>query len=163
MIQLPLYLPPIDTGRFLAQLGLAGGLAAHTRLLSELVAPNPRRIKRVLNTCSIMHAIAGRDSSLRLDVVIRLVVLQIQSPELFKAIVAQPELASALEDVYAGRLPLDRPDRLIARYGQADADAVKMAVQRFHRSQDYLSAVFAGTVFTEVKDELPRYIMMLGS
>lgn len=162
MIQLPLYLPPIDAERFLSGLELTGDLAEHAGLLGEIVVPNPRRIKRVLNSCSMASVIA-RGSGARPDVLIRLAALRIQSPELYAAVAARPELAPALEDAYAGRLPLDRPDQLIARYGQADADAMKLAVQKFYRAQAYLSAVFADTVFTEVKDELPRYLRLLGS
>lgn len=166
IIQLPLFLMPIDTGGFLAGLGLTEEIAAHTELLREIVAPNPRRIKRVLNTCSVMYAIANRNPGLRelrLDVIIRLVVLRIQSPELYDVIVVRPDLAVALEDMYGGRLPIDNTDRLIERYGRAEADPLRAAVRRFYGSQDYLSVVFGETAFTDVKEDLPRYIRMLGS
>ncbi|MFI6498108.1 P-loop NTPase fold protein [Nonomuraea typhae] len=163
MIQLPLYLPPIDAGGYLSGLGLTGELAAHAGLLREIVAPNPRRIKRVLNTCSILRTVTRSDPGLRLDILIRLVVLRVQSPELYAALAARPGLAAALEARYGGRLPIDNPGRLIELYGQAEAEAMKTAVQKFYRSQGYLGAVFSGNVFTEVQDELSRYIMMLGS
>ncbi|WP_157248267.1 KAP family P-loop NTPase fold protein [Nonomuraea typhae] len=164
MIQLPLYLPPLDAGGYLSGLGLTGELAAHAGLLRAIVAPNPRRIKRVLNTCSILRTVTrSGDPDLRLDVLIRLVVLRVQSPELYAAIAVRPGLAAALEAMYGGRLRLGHPDRLIEIYGQVEAEAMKTAVQKFYRSQGYLSAVFSGTVFTEVQDDVSRYIMMLGS
>ncbi|TYB65977.1 AAA family ATPase [Nonomuraea sp. PA05] len=160
MVQLPLSLMPIDAGGYLGSLPMPSGFAEHRSLLGEIVVPNPRRIKRVLNTLAVTCAMGG--PGLRPDVVIRLVVLRVQSPDLYDAIAARPHLAAALEDMYAGRLPLDRPDRLIERYGQAEAEPVAAAVRRFHRSQDYLRGVFRGTAFTEVTDELPRYLTMLG-
>ncbi|MEV5500486.1 P-loop NTPase fold protein [Nonomuraea fuscirosea] len=160
IVQLPLTLMPIDPGAFLDRLPLPGGLATYRELLAGIVAPNPRRIKRVLNTCAVMSVVGG--PPLRADIVIRLVVLRVQSPDLYDAIVARPRLAAALEDMYAGRLPLDRPDRLIERYGQAEAEPMAAAVRKFHRSQDYLGGVFCGTAFAEVKDELPGYLTMLG-
>ncbi|GII92149.1 hypothetical protein Ssi02_23800 [Sinosporangium siamense] len=167
MIQLPLTLMPIDTGAFLGHLTLPQELEAHAHLLEEMVAPNPRRIKRVLNAYSVMRTIAQADPELhrlRPDVVLRLLVLRIQSPELYEAVIVRPELAAALEDAYGGRLSPEAADhRFVERYGTTSATPMKEALKRFHRSQEYLGAVFGGTAFAEEKEQLPRYLTMLGS
>ncbi|MEV8639094.1 P-loop NTPase fold protein [Streptosporangium sp. NPDC051023] len=168
MIQLPLYLLPLDeraVGFFLDELDLPSPLDGQVELLRRVLAPNPRRIKRVLNMCAMTHAIARRDERLgrlRLDVLVRLVVLRVQSAALHAAVVERPHLLAALEAVYDGDLNLDRTEGFVRRYGMAEAQPVQEAVRRFHGSQEYLKELFSAAGFAEVAEDLPGYLTLLG-
>lgn len=162
LIQLPLYLLPIESSAYLSGLALPDELAEHRELISRIVVPNPRRIKRVMNLALVAHAIARRTEELgelRLDVMLRLVTLRVQSPELYEAITVRPELAAALEASYAG---MATEEQLIDRYGAAVARPLGKDLERFSGSDEYLRALFGDAVFTEVAGDLYRYLTMLG-
>jgi hypothetical protein len=168
MVQLPLYLPPMDAsviGGFIRRLDVPDSMQGQVELLKDIVAPNPRRIKRVLNMCALTLAIAQRSGNLkelRPDLVTRLVVLRMQSPELYAAAALRPQLLVALEDAYGGALNVGQTEGFVTRYGTAEAESMQAAVRRFYDSQDFLQGVFAQSAFAEVADNLPAYFTMLG-
>jgi hypothetical protein len=169
MIQLPLYIPPIDgdaIGEFMHGLSLPDAVRGQVDLLQWIVSPNPRRIKRVLNTCAVTYAITERTPGLRdlrQDLVARLAVLRVQSAELFAAITRSPDLLVALELSYQDKLgDLTSISGFTTRFGAERAEAIKNAVGRFHGSQEYLSRVFEHSDFASVANDLPRYLTMLG-
>lgn len=165
MIQLPLYIPPIDggaIGQFMQSLMLPKAVSAQVGLLQGIVSPNPRRIKRVLNTCAVTFAIIERSpglQGLRQDLIARLAVLHVQSAELFAAVSRDPDLLVALELVYQGKL---NPSAFTARFGAERAEALRKAVARFRDSQEYLDSLFKHSAFDSVATDLPRYFTMLG-
>ncbi|MFC4530279.1 KAP family P-loop NTPase fold protein [Sphaerisporangium dianthi] len=168
IIQLPVYLLPLDAvavGRFLDALDLPAPIAAQTELLRRVVTPNPRRIKRVLNICAVTHAISRRHDrleDLRFDVLVRLVVLRVQSPALHAAATKRPDLLVALEAAYEGSLNIERTEGFVNRFGAQDAQSMQAAVRRFHDSQDHLRNLFEGAGFAEVAGDLRLYLTMLG-
>lgn len=168
MIQLPLYVLPIDAGgvgKFMRGLDLPNSVAEQVNLLQEIVSPNPRRIKRVLNMCALTYAILQKSpglGDLRKDLIARLVVLRIQSPELYALIASRPNLLVALELVYKGDLNADRTEGFVTRYGTAEGGSMQEAVKRFHDSQEYLRRLFIDSRFAEVVDDLQSYLTMLG-
>lgn len=168
MIQLPLYIPPIDegaVGQFMQGFSLPDAVRAQVDLLQLIVNPNPRRIKRVLNTCAVTYAITEQSPGLRelrQDLIARLAVLRVQSAELFAAITRSPDLLIALELAYQGKVNPASISGFTTRFGADRAEAMQKAVARFRGSQDYLEPLFVHSTFASVADDLPRYLTMLG-
>jgi hypothetical protein len=163
MIQLPLYLLPIDSSavrQFMDGFDLQDDVQAQVDLLQEIVSPNPRRIKRVLNTCAVTYAIIDRSlglQNLRLDLIARLAVLRLQSPDLYAAIIRDPNLLAALEMTYRGE-PLDS---FAEAFGPERAESMMKAAAEFHGKQEYLEKVFSDSTFSDVRNDLQRYLTML--
>jgi hypothetical protein len=162
MIQLPLYMLPIDSGavgQFMAGFDLPEDVQAQIGLLQDIVSPNPRRIKRVLNTCAVTYAIIQRSPGLHLrpDLIARLAVLRLQSPDLYAAITRDPELLAALEMTYRGA-PLDI---FADAFGSERAESMMEAAKKFHGKQEYLEKVFRDSTFAEVRNDLQRYLTMI--
>lgn len=163
MIQLPLYLLPIDSSavrKFMDGFDLPEEIQAQIDLLQGIVSPNPRRIKRILNTCAVTYAIIRQSPdlhNLRLDLIARLAVLRLQSPDLYAAIIRDPELLTALEMTYRGKLQ----DSFAAVFGPKRAESMMNAAAEFHGKQEYLEKVFRDSTFTEVSNDLQRYLTML--
>jgi hypothetical protein len=168
MIQLPLYIPPIDAGaigRFMHGLALPPAVRAQVDLLQQIVSPNPRRIKRVLNTCSVTFAVTEQSAGLRdirPDLVARLAVLRIQSAELFAEITRNPDLLVALELVYQGNLEPSSLSEFTNKFGAERAQAMQATVTRFRGSQEYLQGLFQHSAFDAAAADLARYLTMLG-
>jgi len=162
MIQLPLYLLPIDAGavgQFMGAFDLPENVRAQIGLLQEIVSPNPRRIKRVLNTCAVTYAIIERSPGLQdlhLDLIARLAVLRLQSPDLYAAVIRDPQLLAALEMTYQGKLK----DSFSDAFGKR-AESMMKEAEEFHGKQEYLEKVFSGSTFAEVCSDLQRYLTML--
>jgi hypothetical protein len=128
--------------------------------LQAIVSPNPRRIKRVLNTCAVTYAIIQRSPDLRdlrLDLIARLAVMRLQSAELYAAIVRNPKLLVALEMIYRGKLK----DSFVAVFGSESAQSMMNEAENFHGKQDYLRRVFSDSTFAAVQEDLPRYLTMI--
>jgi hypothetical protein len=163
MIQLPLYLLPIDSsavGQFMGGFDLPEDVQAQIALLQSIVSPNPRRIKRVLNTCAVTYAIIRRSpglQDLRPDLIARLAVLRLQSPDLYAAITRDPELLAALEMTYRGKLQ----DSFAAAFGPERAESMMKAAAEFRGKQEYLEKVFSDSTFAQVSNDLQRYLTML--
>lgn len=168
MIQLPLYIPPIDhraIGTFMRGLQLPDVVSDQVDLLERIVSPNPRRIKRVLNMCAVTYAISGQSPELEVlhpDLVARLTVLRVQSAELFSAIARDPDLLVALELLYQGKLKLNPLTGFTNKFGAKRAEALRDSAGRFHNSQEYLQGLFGDSVFNSVVADLPKYLTMLG-
>jgi hypothetical protein len=168
MIQLPLYIPPIDAGaigQFMHSLTLPPGVRDQENLLQQIVSPNPRRIKRILNTCSVTFAVTGQSAGLRdihQDLITRLAVMRVQSAELFAEVTRNPELLVALELVYQGNLEPSSLSEFTKKFSASRAEAMQAAVKRFHGSQEYLRSLFRDSAFDAVAADLPRYLTMLG-
>ncbi|NNN32187.1 AAA family ATPase [Streptomyces sp. S3(2020)] len=168
MIQLPLYLSTFNAptiGAFIAGLNLPPDLAPHIELLQKIVYPNPRHIKRVVNLAIFTHAVArdapGRQVP-RLDLLLRLIVLRIQSPALYRASVARPDLLADLEAVYQDRLRPDDTDGFTRRHGTELAELAQEGVHQFYGLEPYFEDIFSESSFGEVTGELVDYITMLG-
>ncbi|MGI5282940.1 KAP family P-loop NTPase fold protein [Nonomuraea polychroma] len=166
MIQLPLHLYPLgpaEVGRFILESGPGDLAGAHVKTLEKIVSANPRKIKRVLNLLRVTEAIiAGTPGLAGLDkgLVIRLVVLRVQSPELFTDVVRTPPLLVALELVYQGKLNGTSPE--VDKRFKSHASLIRRALERHHYSHDFLAPLFADSRFEAFEDELPVYLTMIG-
>lgn len=167
MIQLPLHLYPLgpaEVGAFI-RASQPGELARrHATTLEKSVAPNPRKIKRVLNLLRVTEAIIDGTpglTGLRTDLVVRLVVLRVQAPELFADVVRRPELLVALELVYQDRLVAEVLQGFQTRF-KTRAEHVQKLTRVYHGKHDFLAPLFADSGFEASAEELPAYLTMIG-
>jgi len=165
MVQLPLQLFPLfrpQVGQFLDKLVLSETVQPYKRLLTELLEPNPRKIKRILNTFTVISHVAQTvDQSLQGEDLLRLVVLQVQSPDLFLEAARRPGLLLALEATYAGALRLNDPQGYHNEYGP-DAGLVRKFCEENYRPGSYLPKLFEHKTFTSLGKRLPEYFAIFG-
>ncbi|PYT06544.1 MAG: hypothetical protein DMF60_09145 [Acidobacteria bacterium] len=168
MVQLPLHLFPLRETQvlsFMKALGAPKSVMEHQELLAKLLLPNPRKIKRVLNILSVADEIAVATEglaalNLKRDVVARLVVLQVQSGELYAEVAQIPDLLLALENVYAQKL--DRNDLTAFVAFGSRAEAIQQLCKDYYRPESYLREVFKDSPFKAVEKQLATYLTMLG-
>ena len=168
LVQLPLQLFPLhqkQVGDFVTALAPPKLVLDHLDLLKKLLLPNPRKIKRVVNiltvTNLVMEATDGiAKFNLAPELILRLVVLQVQSGDLYAEITKQSDFLVALEEVYAQKLSVDK-DQDFAAYGDRAA-AIQRLCKIYYRPDTYLSEVFKQSNFAAVKSNLMIYLSMLG-
>ncbi|MET7334049.1 P-loop NTPase fold protein [Nonomuraea sp. NPDC005650] len=167
MIQLPLHLYPLgpaEVGRFIRQ-SRTGELArTHAALLEKIVTPNPRKIKRVLNLLRVTEAVIEGTpglATLDTDLVVRLVVLRVQSLELFSDVVRCPALLVALELVHQNKLVADSAQGFQARF-KTQARMLQDLTRVYLGKHDFLAQLFAGSAFEASAEGLPVYLTMIG-
>ncbi|MGW3791172.1 KAP family P-loop NTPase fold protein [Micromonospora arida] len=167
MIQLPLYLLPLDA-RSVRQLVEAHAhpdlLARHGDLLQAVLRPNPRKIKRVLNFLTVTTAIVagtpGLDE-LHDDLVVRLAVLRVQVPRLFSAVLTDPRVLLVLECLYRDRLEFTE-DGFRSRYGDDSGALLYGAVAPHYRRHPELKEIFDASTFAEEHDRIHDYLTLFG-
>jgi hypothetical protein len=168
MVQLPLQLFPLRETQvlnFIQNLAPPQAVTEQQKLLAEILLPNPRKIKRVLNILSVAYAIMDATEglaalNLKRDLIARLVVLQVQSGELYAEAAQQPDLLAALEEVYAGKLDKNDLNAFVA-FGSR-AEAIQELCKAYHRPESYLGVLFKGSSFKELQKQLATYLTMLG-
>lgn len=165
MVQLPVHLYPLaadQVGSFMRKCKPTNAVEAQIPMLQQIVLPNPRRIKRVLNIIGLTYAI--RDQSPRLKhldpaLFARLAVLQVQEPELYADVLEVPELLAALEEVYGETRDPEKEEDFVD-FG-ALAEWVHNRSAAFYRPSTPLARLFKNAGFAEVKDDLGSYLTML--
>ncbi|TMR14315.1 hypothetical protein ETD86_29060 [Nonomuraea turkmeniaca] len=166
MIQLPLHLYPLgpaEVGRFILDSDPGELAGAHVTTLEKIVTANPRKIKRTLNLLRVTEAIIEGSpglAGLNKDLVIRLVVLRVQSPELFTDVVRVPALLVALELLHQGKLAHHTPE--FEKRFKRQAPALGRLMEIHLGSHDFLEPLFGGSAFEASEDELPAYLTMIG-
>lgn len=168
MVQLPLQLFPLDRSqveRFIEKLNPPVGIQEQIKMLVGLLPPNPRKIKRILNILNVINTIADDSEELKAlkrDVIAQLVIIQVQSADLYAAIVRQPGILVALEKVFDGHLRHDTVTDFKKDFG-GDSEAVQKLVERFYTSPGYLRAMFSNKKqFEAIKDDVHIYLSMIG-
>ncbi|WP_345151387.1 KAP family P-loop NTPase fold protein [Nonomuraea rubra] len=165
MIQLPVHLYPLgpaEVGRFIRESGPGKLAQQHVAILEQTVTPNPRKIKRVLNLLRLTEAIIDatpRLADLHTDLIARLVVLRVQSPDLYAEVARLPTLLHAIELVHQHKLkyPPDWHDR----FGE-QADRLRELSDVYTTKYDFLALLFAKSAFAASADELSVYLTMIG-
>jgi len=166
MVQLPLTLFPLHSTQvdaFIRRLQLPPSLLPHLPLLEKLLYPNPRKIKRIVNILSFVTEVRTATQALQnlsQELLVRLVVLQVQSIEIFNAVARSPVLLTALEAVYAGTLQLD--DASMQNNFGVRSQEIQKFCQDHHQPGSYLNRLFAGEPFKPAAAELPNYFAMFG-
>lgn len=166
MVQLPLTLYPLTPGQvsgYVQKLTSSTLVLDQLPLLKEVMAANPRKIKRIINILNVAGAVAEQMPAPKLtpDLLARVVVLQVQSPDLFATATNLPVLVSALELVYQNKKSVTN-DIDFQEY-DALRDVVKTACTDFYQPDTYLAKLFANSTFTGEKTRLVNYFSMVGA
>jgi predicted KAP-like P-loop ATPase len=164
MVQLPLQLFPLlhsQVRDFIESFKPPEIIKDQLDLLTTIMTPNPRKIKRILNILIIMQKIVSTQAlkELKIDIIARLVVIQVQSSELYADVVKQPKLLVTLEAVYTKEKKLDNEDDFFA-LGPLAESIIKLC-DKYYLPEGYLSKVFVGSPFIKVEDKLSIYLSML--
>ena len=165
MVQLPVELFPLSPSQVkdLAKIIIPGAEPESMRvrdLVEKVALPNPRKIKRLLNIFAVVRALMLKDPLLtELDqlLVLRLVALQVQYPELYWEIVRMPEGLEVLEKSYAGSFT----EADFQAYGNL-MDPLKELCSKYYNPGGALAKVFDQSDFTKIKKQLSQYLSMLG-
>lgn len=167
MIQLPLQLFPLDQQQvhnFIEHLKPAPSILAQLDLLQQVVVPNPRKIKRILNILAVVDSLVESTPPLKdlaPDLIARLVVLQVQYSDLYSAITRYADLLPTLEAIFAGKIKVDSQEDFI-NLGLGGRAKRIQELCRLYCTQDALAPLFHGSRFQEHKALLPLYLSMLG-
>lgn len=166
MVQLPIELfplSPIQVNALAESVFPDAEHAATRELIKKVALPNPRKIKRLMNIFAVVRALKNAEPSLSdLDeeTVLRLIALQVQYPELYWEVARLPVALEALAKVYSGALLLTNPGAFLGYKGLADA-LQKLCV-KYHQPGSNLEQIFKDSRFVASRDDLPRYLSMLG-
>lgn len=167
MIQLPLYLLPLGAENVRTLLADAADpelLTTHGKLLEQILIPNPRKIKRVLNFLTVIFSMLADGpgpADLDADLLVRLTVLRVQSPRLFAFVLVNPVVLVALEQLYAGKLEFSESG-LQNRFGQEEGRLIFKQIEGHYRRQPHLEPLFATSSFGAELERLPRYLTLFG-
>lgn len=144
MVQLPLQLFPLDqtqVAKFIEDLNPEEPIRSQINLLVSLIQPNPRKIKRILNILTVINNITNSSpnlKALKCELVAQLVIMQVQSTELYAAVVRQPELLFAMEQIFDSELRLDKLEDF-KDYGTS-REAIQKLCLKFYLPESYLKS-----------------------
>jgi hypothetical protein len=167
MVQLPLQLFPLGSDQveqFIEKLDPPEAILQQVGLLKALIQPNPRKIKRILNILTVVDSIADASPGLKaLDkkLIAQLIILQVQSCDLYSEVVRQPDLLIALERVFNKELRAEEIDDFVKDYGSR-REVVQKFCSKHYRPESYLASIFGAKQFSDSKDNLHIYLSMLG-
>lgn len=168
MIQLPLYLYPLSEGEireYLNGLELPPLAAGHTELFSGILVPNPRKIKRILNLFLLNLGVLENNPVLRnrIDdsVLARLISVQVQDFDLYRAILKHQDLPEYLSRVYRNELQLNNQ----AAWAALDTrrDEVMQLCKNYHRPNSWMERVFKPANSFPARDRIGDYFNMIGN
>lgn len=167
MIQLPLTLLPLykeDIETFLSLL-LPGSDAQWLALLASILSPNPRRIKRALNILLLATEIGERTKALgSIDParLARLVVLQVEHPDVFASVARVPEFLMALEAIANGDIKPGDETRLKDLVKDSEiGQLLAPLTEDLAGKRDTLLPLFKDSGFAK-DDNLRSYLTLLG-
>ena len=162
MIQIPVYLYPLHDTQ------MRGFIKAHdlsfetNDLLDLLVAglsPNPRKVKRVLNSIAFTRrAIDDRKTDWK--IVAALAIIRVEQPELYANLARLPELLIALHHVYARDWSVERETDFVAEF-KDKAKFAREICAAWYKPAGPLAALFQ-VDFTAAKERLGEYVSVVG-
>jgi KAP family P-loop domain len=168
MIQLPLYLLPLgahNVRALLEDVATSDLLRDHGKLLEQILIPNPRKIKRVLNFLAVIFSMLGQSGEidgLDVDLLVRLTVLRVQSPRLFASVLANPRILVVLERLYAGRQGFTEAS-LQNSFGDEEGRMLYQQLAPHYRRQPYLEQLFlTASQFEDRARHLHDYLTLFG-
>jgi hypothetical protein len=165
MVQLPLSLYPLGAGQvgeFITTLAPNALVQGQLALLRQVVQPNPRKIKRVVNILSVAEAVAKQTGGLVLkdELLARLVVLQVQSAELHQEVIQMPDLLVALEALYQNKKKVGNEQDFL-EFGDLRAP-IQERCKAHYQPDSYLAGLLGESDFRGARQTLPLYLSMLG-
>jgi len=167
MIQLPLFLYPLSEGEikeYLNGLDLPPLAAKHMDLFAGILVPNPRKVKRILNLFLLNLGVLDNNTSLRdrvdQSVLARLISVQVQDFDLYRAILKHNDLPDYLSRVYRNELQLGNP----AAWAALDTrrDEVMKLCETYHRPNSWIERVFKPNNSFPFSDQMGDYFNMIG-
>lgn len=169
MIQMPVYLFPLHADQvrgYIRALDSSEEITDQIELLAASLAPNPRKIKRVLNMLALTHSILNADpkryANVDWGVLTSIAILRVQEPELYTEVTRMPLLLVAMEEVYGAK----RNVKSVATFVdfKDKAEPVRAICERFYKPAGPLSAIFmaAGGRFQPASDKLDHYLSVVG-
>lgn len=143
-----LTLPPLGVtqiGKLFSALDVTGLHPDIAELLSSLVPPNPRKIKRILNMIAMVKAVIADNTELKsLDIklVARLIVIQVQNGDLFAEVARQPDFLDAIQDYY-----VNKATKKATNFNRFDAnqELYKKLCEKHFSPGSYLAKLFSNT------------------
>ncbi|MCI4065125.1 KAP family NTPase [Micromonospora sp. R77] len=166
MIQLPLYLLPLDNRgvrTLLSELADPQLFDEHGDLLEKILLPNPRKIKRVLNLLAFTTSMVARTpglAGLNRDLLVRLTTLRVQTPRLFSAVLADPDILVILELIYAGKL--EASEGALRTHFRERGPGLYRAIEPHYRRQAYLEPLFTTSDFGSEQARLADHLTLFG-
>ena len=171
MIQLPLFLYPLGAdkiGAYLHDLSEAPDLVEQQALFKAALIPNPRKIKRILNIYRLNVCVSGwlgsgDDHKQKRALLAKLVIIQQQWEDLYRAILVHHKLPCALERVYGNsketRLYINNMDDWT--YLGEEMQAVHAVCKSYYQPSTPIEGLFtASPAFGDT--DLKEYLYMLG-
>jgi hypothetical protein len=162
MIQIPVYLFPLHEEQvrgFIRANDLSLETSGLIDLLTAGLSPNPRKIKRVLNSIAFTrHAIGHEQPDWR--IVASLGIMRVEQPELYADLARLPLLLIALQHVYARDWSTSDNNRFVALFGDKSAFAQERCLA-WYKPASPLAALFA-VDFNAAKDRLAEYVSVVG-
>jgi hypothetical protein len=162
MVQLPVTLPPLgkpEVTQLFAALKVAEILPEQVGLLARLVPPNPRKIKRILNMIALTKAVIAETRNLPaldMNLIARLVVMQVQDGELYGEIARRPDFLDAIQTYY-----VDKANKSETNFNRFDAnkELFETLCKKFFKPGTYLSLLFEDSPFNQIlKDQVLLYL-----
>lgn len=163
MVQLPVTLPPLgesDITLLFEALKVDKNLPDQVRLLARLVPRNPRKIKRILNMIALTKAVMVETKdlpALDMDLVARLVVIQVQEAQLYAEIARRPEFLEALQTYYVDKA--QQRETNFHNFG-SNKDLFESLCNQYFVPGSYLSVLFDGAPFADMiqNKQVPLYL-----
>jgi hypothetical protein len=162
MIQIPVYLYPlhdIQVRGFIKAHDLSFDKAGLLDLLAEGLSPNPRKIKRVLNSIALTRRAIG-DKQPDWKIVAALAIMRVEQPELYADLARLPELLIALQHVYARDWSVEKTSDFVADF----KDRASFARERcaaWYKPAGPLAAIFR-VDFAAARERLGEYVSVVG-
>ncbi|HEV2800389.1 MAG TPA: P-loop NTPase fold protein [Pyrinomonadaceae bacterium] len=168
MIQLPLYLYPLterDLEDYLGGLELPLQVKNQIKLFSEIMLPNPRKIKRIVNLFLLNYAVLQNNDVLSRQInniaaLARLIVLQVQDYDLYKDILANKEVPEYLSKVYRGEISIN--DETAWAGLKERREVVRNICKEYNRPGTWIERVFKPDNAFPKSNEIGQYFNMLG-
>ena len=168
MIQLPLYLYPLserDLEDYLKGLELPSQVNDQTKLLCEILLPNPRKIKRIVNLFLLNNAILQDNKELgakinNLGALARLIVIQVQDFDLYRSILTNKEIPEFLSKIYRHEIDID--DESAWAGLKERRDVVRRICTEYHHPGSWIERTFKPHNAFPAASELGYYFNMLG-
>ena len=166
MIQLPLTIYPLadsEVSTFVKDLDIDAETRGRVESLISFLPANPRKIKRIVNLFLLHLHMAGEErlAELKLEVLARLIVLQIRNPRLFRHLSEYPELAEYLPKVFKGRVRVQ--DKAGWPPGGPRSDRLRELCALYSTRGGWVERMFTEGVNLPSGESLAAYVRVLGS
>jgi hypothetical protein len=162
MIQIPVYLYPLHATQ------VKGFIQAHDQseevrgqldLLAGGLSPNPRKIKRVLNSIALTRQ-ALNGQPVEWPLVTALAILRSERPDVYADVAQLPKLLIALQNVYAQKWSVRDVNDFTRDFGDK-AEFARARAEQHYSPAGTMAAIFA-LDFAKEEKRLAEYVSVVG-